>query len=134
MDKMKKLLNSEWVKYIIFGVLTTFINILSYFILNKIGLLYTISNSIAFIVSVIFAFITNKIYVFGSKKLEIEIVIKEAITFISSRLASFVMDTLLMLLLIEILSMNDFIAKLIVNIIVIVVNYILSKFIIFKSK
>lgn len=133
-NKIKKLLNSEGIKYIIFGILTTFVNILSYLALNKIGILYIISNSIAFILSIIFAFITNKIYVFNSKTLKLNDVIREGVTFLCSRLATFVIDTVLMILLIEMLSINDFIAKCIVNIIVIIINYILSKFIVFKEK
>lgn len=91
------------------------------------------SNSVAFILSIIFAFITNKIYVFNSKTLEIRNLIREGITFLCSRLATFVIDTALMILLIGILSINDFIAKCMVNIVVIIVNYILSKFIVFKD-
>lgn len=134
MDKIKKLLKNEGVKYIIFGVLTTLVNILTYLALNKIGILYIISNTIAFILSIIFAFITNKIYVFDSKNWKVKVVIREGIVFLCSRLASFVMDTVLMILLIEIVLMNDLIAKGIVNVIIIIVNYILSKFIVFKNK
>lgn len=134
MTRIKKLLNSEAFKYVIFGVLTTLINILFYLVLNKIGMLYIISNTIAFVMSIIFAFITNKIYVFNSNTWKLKIVIKEGITFLCSRLASFALDTFLMILLIEMVWMNDFIAKCIVNVIVIVVNYILSKFIVFKNR
>ncbi|MBA2884234.1 GtrA family protein [Clostridium beijerinckii] len=133
MNKIKRILNSEGIKYIIFGVLTTLVNILTYLVLSKIGILYVMSNSVAFILSIIFAFITNKIYVFNSKTLEIRNLIREGITFLCSRLATFVIDTALMILLIGILSINDFIAKCMVNIVVIIVNYILSKFIVFKD-
>lgn len=133
MNKIKRILNSEGIKYIIFGVLTTLVNILTYLVLSKIGILYVVSNSVAFILSIIFAFITNKIYVFNSKTLEIRNLIREGITFLCSRLATFVIDTALMILLIGILSINDFIAKCMVNIVVIIVNYILSKFIVFKD-
>lgn len=133
MGKIKKLFNSEGVRYIIFGVLTTFVNIFSYLVLNKIGITYIVSNTIAFILSIIFAFITNKMYVFGSKDLDIKTIIKEGITFLFSRLATFVMDTALMVLFIEIILMSDFIAKCIVNVIVIIVNYILSRYIVFNK-
>lgn len=134
MNKIKKLLNNEGVKYIIFGALTTVINIFSYLALNNIGIQYVISNVIAFILSIIFAFITNKLYVFDSKTWEVKIVIRESITFLGSRLASFLIDTLSLILLIETIGMNDFIAKCIVNIIVIVINYGLSKLIVFKKR
>lgn len=134
MDKMKKLLNSEGVKYIIFGVLTTFINISSYLLLNKVGIQYVISNIIAFILSIIFAFITNKIYVFNSKNWEVRIIIREGITFVGSRLVSFLIDTVTLILLVESIGMNDFIAKCIVNVIVIIINYILSKLVVFRKR
>lgn len=134
MDKMKKLLNSEGVKYIIFGVLTTFINISSYLLLNKVGIQYVISNIIAFILSIIFAFITNKIYVFNSKAWEVRIVIREGIAFLGSRFVSFLIDTVTLILLVETIGMNDFIAKCIVNVIVIIINYILSKLFVFRNR
>lgn len=132
--KFKKLINSEGIKYIIFGVLTTVINIFSYLVLNKIGIYYVISNVIAFILSIIFAFITNKIYVFNSKTWNLNIVLRESITFLASRLASFIVDTLTLILLVEIIGINDFIAKIIANIIVIIINYLLSKLVVFKKR
>ena len=133
MDKIKKILSSEGARYIIFGALTTFVNVLTYFALNKVGIQYIISNIFAFILSTIFAFITNKIYVFASKTWEIKNVIRECITFLASRLVSFLLDTSLLIFLVENISMNDFIAKCIVNIVVIIVNYIFSKFFVFKK-
>lgn len=134
MDKVKRLLNNEGIKYIIFGVLTTLINILSYMVLNKIGIYYVVSNAIAFILSVIFAFITNKLYVFNSKNWEAKIVIRESVTFFCSRIASLLIDMLLIIVLIELLSMNWLMAKCLVNIIVIIINYLFSKVIVFKNK
>ncbi|WP_051560258.1 GtrA family protein [Clostridium beijerinckii] len=134
MTKLRILLNNEAIKYIIFGALTTLINIVVYLALNNMGILYITSNTIAFIISITFAFITNKIYVFNSDIWNMKVVIREGMTFTCSRLASFVIDTLLMILLIEIICMNDFISKVIVNVIVIFINYVLSKFIVFKNR
>lgn len=133
MKKMISLLNSEGIKYIIFGVLTTIINIISYFILNILGIHYVVSNTIAFILSITFAFITNKLYVFSSHKWDSKVVLKESSAFLASRLATFIIDTVLMILLVQALKINDFISKCIVNIIIIILNYILSKFIVFKG-
>ncbi|MBW6410270.1 GtrA family protein [Clostridium weizhouense] len=133
MKKIILILNSEGIKYIIFGVLTTLINIISYLFLNKLGIQYVISNTIAFILSILFAFITNKIYVFKSRTWNFKLITREIIAFLGSRLATFIVDTVLLMLLVEIMIMNDFIAKCIVNIIVIILNYVLSKFIVFKK-
>ncbi|NFR85892.1 MULTISPECIES: GtrA family protein [unclassified Clostridium] len=133
MKKIKLFLNNEGIKYIIFGVLTTGINIISYLLLNKLGIQYIISNTIAFILSIIFAFITNKLYVFNSDTWKIKVVIREGVIFSGSRLTTFIIDTVLFILLVQVIKMNDFIAKCIVNIVVIIINYVLSKFLVFKK-
>lgn len=133
-EKLVKLIDSEAIKYIFFGIATTVINLLSYLILSLIGMTYVLSNLIAFLLSIIFAFITNKLYVFNSKSWERDIVIKEGITFLGARGITFCGDMMLLIILIEVAGINDFIAKCIVNIVVIVLNYILSKLIVFKQK
>ena len=64
MNVIKKIINKEAILYIVFGVLTTIINLISYyFFSNIITINYLISNTIAWIISVIFAYMTNKLYV-----------------------------------------------------------------------
>ena len=93
---------------------------------------YIVSNVIAFLLSIIFAFITNKTYVFKSHSWQKDIVLKEGIAFVGTRVITFFVDMTLMIILIEII-INDFIAKCVVNAIVIVINYVISKWIIFKN-
>ena len=69
MNISKKILNKETFLYLIFGILTTIVNIVSFFLFNKL-FDYKLSNIIAFILAIVFAYITNKIYVFESKKEE----------------------------------------------------------------
>lgn len=132
MNVLKKILNKETVLYLIFGILTTIVNIVSFFLFNKL-FNYKLSNIIAFILAIVFAYITNKKYVFESKKEEKTEIIKEFIFFIGSRLFTFVLDMLLMVLFIEVLFVDVLISKIIVNIIVIILNYILSKKLVFKK-
>lgn len=132
MNVLKKILNKETVLYLIFGILTTIVNIVSFFLFNKL-FNYKLSNIIAFILAIVFAYITNKKYVFESKKEEKTEIIKEFIFFIGSRLFTFVLDMLLMVLFIEVLFIDVLISKIIVNIIVIILNYILSKKLVFKK-
>lgn len=129
---IKKLANKETVLYLIFGGLSTILNIVSFFLFNKL-LNYKISNIIASILAIVFAYITNKIYVFESKKEEKTEIIKEFIFFIGSRLFTFVLDMLLMVLFIETLFINVITSKIVVNIVVIILNYILSKKLVFKK-
>ena len=117
--------------YIIFGVLTTLVNISVYLFLTKIcGVNYLISNIIAWVLSVLFAYITNRRWVFESESHNI---LKEMSLFFSGRLFSGIVDTLLMFLFIDILFIDDFISKIIIQVIVIVLNYLFSKVIVFKK-
>ncbi|WP_411348091.1 GtrA family protein [Paenibacillus sp. WLX2291] len=120
----------EIINYIIFGVLTTVVNIVSYIILvNLLYMDYRIATTIAWIISVLFAFFTNKKYVFKSEKG----FMKEMVLFFGARLLSYFIDLMGMILLVEGLTINDTIAKILVNIIVILVNYFISKLIVFKQ-
>lgn len=135
MKNKKNLLAREIINYIIFGLLTTLVNIISYLFFSELDLNYIICNIIAFILSIIVAFITNKIYVFKSYSWQKNIILKEIVAFTSTRIITFLIDMLLMISLVEIVVIGDVIAKCIVNIIVIVTNYIISKWVVFgKSK
>lgn len=124
------MLKKETFLYLIFGIFTTLINILTYKILVNLNINYIIANIIAWIISVIFAFITNKYIVFNNKTSNF---IKEFLKFVISRLGTGLFDILFMFITISLLNFDDFIMKIISNIIVIILNYILSKFIVFKK-
>ena len=124
--------NKEIILYILFGVLTTFVNITT-FLLFETLLNYKVANIIAFIISIFFAYITNKLYVFESRKTASKYVMLELINFFISRIVTFLIDILLMILLVEILDINSLQSKFFVNIIVIVLNYIISKRVVFKN-
>ncbi len=117
--------------YLIVGGLTTLVSIGSYALFSK-GLLlhYVLSNILSWIVAVIFAYYTNRWFVFHSKSKD---KVKEFISFVLSRLLTLLMDTGLMVLFIEIVKLDDLIAKLIVQIVVVIDNYILSKLFVFKK-
>lgn len=133
MGFIKKLLNKETINYLIFGVLTTLINITSYKVCTKVNINYIASTVIAWVLAVAFAYITNKLYVFESKSFEPSLVIKEATNFILSRLFSGACDLLFMVVAVEMFYINDFIAKIFTNVFVVIINYILSKMFIFKN-
>jgi len=123
-------LKKELILYLIFGILTTIVNIVVYLIFAKfLNIDYIISNIFAWFFSVLFAYVTNRIWVFERKSNNI---IKEATLFYGGRVFSGVLDTELMYLFIDILFINDFISKIIIQVIVVIVNYVFSKFIVFK--
>lgn len=123
------------VLYIFFGVVTTIINIGTYYIFSSIlNIDYLISNLIAWVFAILVAYITNKLYVFDSKSFSKEIIIKELTSFIIARIFSLIIDNVIMYVFVGLLDINDMIIKVASNFVVIILNYILSKFIIFKKK
>lgn len=131
---MKELWNKykEIILYGIFGILTTLVNIIVYYLCAKVmGIDVLISTIIAWILSVLFAFVTNRIYVFESKSKHIW---KELYLFFSFRLLSGVIDVADMYLFVTLLHFDDMIIKIVSNVIVIILNYVFSKLFIFKKK
>jgi len=121
--------------YVLFGVITTLVNIISYTFLTQ--FLYAdfkIATTIAWIISVLFAFFTNKYYVFHSRNSKnIYLLSKEIGYFFFSRILSYGLDLISMIVLIELLRFDDLIAKIIANGLVILFNYFASKYFIFKQ-
>ncbi len=132
LDKGRKF--REVFLYLIFGGLTTMVNIFSYFLFVRlIGLQYQLGNVIAWFLSVLFAFITNKTFVFESKNGSRRDDTKELISFFGFRVLSLGIDMSSMYLMVQFLTIDDLIAKIVANIIVIIINYIFSKVFIFKK-
>lgn len=128
-DWMK--IDRELILYVVFGAFTFFVNLISYiFFANILGINYLVSNAIAWFLSVLFAYVTNRIWVFESKSPHI---LKEMSLFFGGRLFSGVVDMLLMYTFIDFLVFDDSISKIVVQIIVIILNYIFSKLIVFKD-
>lgn len=126
MEIRKELLN-----YIVFGVLTTLINILTYQIFSMAGVTTLIANGIAWLLSVLFAYITNRKYVFDSHS---ENRIQECLKFYGSRISTGILDMAGMWILVDILHLNGMVSKVGMNVVVIVLNYIFSKLFVFKDK
>lgn len=122
----------EVIMYLIFGVLTTVVNIVVYYMMADImHIQYMISNVVAWFLSVLFAYITNRAYVFESQSQNI---LKEMISFFGARLATGIMDMAMMCFFVELHILPGFIAKVISNVFVIIANYVLSKLVVFKGE
>lgn len=138
-DKMVNIYKEkkEVINYLFFGALTTFINLVVYFVLTSfwldasVNIELGIANVISWVVAVIFAYITNRRYVFESSN---ENKIKEVISFFMARVLTLIVDVLIMLIFVNVLGFNDKIMKIISQVIVIVSNYILSKVFVFKEE
>ena len=138
---IKKFLNKETISYLIFGVLTTIINIVVFwfaerelaFIMSE-DAASLVGNVIAWVISVAFAFVTNKLFVFESKSMAFKVVMAELTGFVIARLLSLAFDEGFMFVAIVLLGMNSLLAKIISNVFVVIINYVLSKLFIFKNK
>lgn len=136
-QKAKELIEKyeEIIKYLVIGVLTTVLNYIAFAILvNGLNIEMHLSNIVAWTISVIFAYFTNKLFVFESKSFKFEVLGKEILSFGAARVFSLLLEELILFIFVNKLGMEKLIIKLIANIIVIIVNYILSKFIIFKKE
>lgn len=123
----------EVILYLVFGVATTVVNYIVYFLLrDSFSISYMWSNFFAWFFSVLFAFITNKRIVFRSQTFSLGAYFKEMGLFYWYRLLSLGIDMAMMYILIDWLQSNEFIAKTITQVVVIALNYVFSKLFIFK--
>lgn len=121
--------------YITFGVLTTIINLVLYWLFYDVLKVSNIlSNIIAWFGAISVAFLTNKNLVFGSSSWERKTVLREFAKFIVARLATGGVDLLFMFVTVDLLGWNGLIMKMLANVIVIILNYILSRLVVFKNK
>ena len=123
--------NKEIINYIIVGALTTFVSVLSYWLFRFIIKDYIILSILSWICAVTFAYITNRLFVFESKSNNI---VGEVTKFVSCRLLTLILEITLMALFVSILHINDMISKIVLQFVVLALNYILSKLIAFKKK
>lgn len=132
MNILKK--NKSVILYLVFGAGTTFVNIISYYLFYEIlhcGNL--VSTIIAWFFSVIFAYVTNRKWVFESRATIVKDWIYELISFFGCRIATGVMDTIIMVVAVDYMQQNSMVWKMISNVLVIVINYVASKLIVFKN-
>lgn len=125
----------DLIPYAIFGVLTTLVNIIVYWLCaHPFHLPVLLSTVIAWVLSVLFAYVTNRKWVFHSEAKGRSAILKEITSFFSCRLATGVLDGVSMFVFVDLLKLNDMAVKVIANIVVIIINYLASKLVIFKHK
>lgn len=132
-----KLMGKYWdlIPYLFFGVCTTIVNVVTYWICaHPLKLKTMLSTIIAWILAVLFAYVTNRKWVFHSKAHEVRDICKEITSFFGCRLATGIVDWLCMFIFVDRLAMNDLFIKAAANILVIILNYLASKLLIFKGK
>ena len=136
-EKLRSLIEKYWdvLSYLFFGVLTTVVNYLIYLpVYNFCGLSAALSNMIAWVGAVIFAFLTNKPFVFRSHDWSAKTVVPELTKFVSCRIASGVLETVILFLAVDCMNWNGNIWKLVTQVLVIIINYVGSKLLVVRKK
>ena len=136
-QKLRSLLVKYWdiLTYLVFGVLTTVVNYAVYLpVYNFCGISAAVSNMIAWVVAVAFAFLTNKPFVFHSHDWSAQTVLPELTKFVSCRIASGALETVILFLSLDCMNWNGNIWKLVTQVLVIIINYVGSKLLVFRKK
>ena len=124
----------EVILYLIFGGLTTLVNIVGYILLSRWLQMDTMSaNGIALALSILFAYVTNKLFVFESRTDSLSAAVREFCSFITCRLITMAIDMMIMYVTVDILGWYDVAMKVLANILVIALNFVFIKLIIFKK-
>ena len=134
--KIRNIIKQYWdvITYLVFGVLTTVVNYLVYLpVYNMLGLSAALSNAVAWVAAVAFAYLTNKPFVFKSHDWSAKTVIPELTKFVSCRVASGVMETIILFLSVDLMHWNGNLWKLVTSVLVVILNYFASKLLVFKK-
>jgi putative flippase GtrA len=136
-DQLRQLIEKYWdiLSYIFFGGLTTVVDFLVYFPLtNMLGMNATVSNIIAWAASVTFAFLTNKPFVFKSYDWSAQVVLPELLKFVGTRLGSGFIQTALLFVFVDLMKWDGNILKIVLSVLVVIINYVGSKLLVFRKK
>ena len=125
----------NFIAYAFFGACTTLVNLLCYrFFYFVLGITNVPSTALAWLFAVLFAFVTNKLWVFESNSWIFAVVISELVKFFICRIATGILDVGVMWIAVDKMQWNAMLWKIISNVIVIVINYVASRLIIFAKK
>ena len=133
---LRKIIEKYWdiLSYLFFGVLTTIVNYVVYLpCYNILHLSATLSNIVAWVVAVAFAYLTNKPFVFKSNDWSVKTVVPELVKFVGCRVGSGAIETVILLIAVDLLGWNGNLWKLLTSVIVVILNYIGSKLLVFRK-
>ena len=137
MDKIIQLVKKYWsiISYLFFGVVTTVVNMVVYYLCYHLwGISSDLSTVIAWVIAVLTAFLTNKPFVFGSHDWSPKVLLPEAGSFFGCRLGSGLVELVLMHITVEMLGLPGMLMKLLVNVVVVILNYVASNLLVFRKK
>lgn len=136
MKRIRELIqkNRDILLYLVFGVLTTLVNYIVYFPCCYAGLPASVSNILAWVVSVLFAYLTNKPFVFRSRDWSMKTVVPEAVKFFGCRIGSGALESAILFVTVDLLHWNSVVWKIFTSVLVVVLNYVGSKLLVFRKK
>lgn len=127
--------NKEILLYLFFGSLTFLVSILSYAVFDvRMGWNILTANIVSWILAVVFAYVTNRIWVFESSVNGRSDLIKEMMSFVGGRISTLVIEELILFIFITEIGMNSILVKIVAQVVVIALNYVFSKLVVFKPK
>lgn len=130
-----RLYNSSVVRYVFFGGCTTMVNLISFYLLRNVGRLpLQAANIISIILAILFAYVVNSLFVFQDSCKTLREHVAPFFKFISARLVTMVIEVGGVWLLVQIMGMEDMLGKFLTQFLVLVLNYVFSKFFVFTSK
>ena len=130
----RRFVNRETISYLFFGVVTTLVNYVIYYLCRFCGIGYLPANILSWTGAVAVAYITNKLFVFESRSFAPRVLVREILSFAGARIFSLVCETLFLIATVELLGMSDLIMKLAAAVFVVILNYVFSKWFIFKKE
>ena len=120
--------------YLFFGGLTFFLSIGLYWLFaHPLGLAPLVANALSWIICVAFAYVTNRTWVFKEKAHDRRGIVREVASFVAGRLATLGLEELILWLGISVLGVSDIAVKVVAQVLVIVGNYFISKFLVFRK-
>ena len=134
--KLRTFIEKHWdiLSYLFFGGLTTVVSFVTYTLLYQYaGLSATVSNVISWVAAVAFAYATNKPFVFKSHDWSMKTVLPELGKFVGCRVGSGLLETGLLALTVDLLNWNGIVMKIIASVFVVILNYIGSKWLVFRK-
>ena len=136
MDKLLEIYKAHKgaILYIFFGGITTMVNWVTYYVLYSVmGVSNLMSNIIAWVLAVTVAFATNKTWVFESKSLAMDVVLPELVKFVGCRVGTGVLEIVLMYVAVDVAGLPAMLMKVLISVIVLVLNYVFSKVLVFTG-
>lgn len=137
MDQLKEVFRKyrEGILYLFFGGCTTLVNIVTYALATRtLGMNTVAASVLSWLLSVLFAYATNRKWVFASAACGVKAVVAEMVRFFAGRIATGAMDIAIMYVAVDMLGAPDMVMKVLSNILVIVLNYVISKLMVFRNK